>query len=778
MKRSDKAKRENKAPRDRASRLSAAILRISASLDLDTVLHEVVESARVLTDAHYGVITTIDETGRPREFITSGFTPEQQQQFAAWPDGLRLFEHFRDLPGALRLTDLPAYVRSLGYSAELMCSKTFQVTPMRHRGEHVGNFFLGEKAAGREFTGEDEEVLVLFACQASTAIANARTHRDKHRARADLEALVDTSPVGVVVFDAGSGKPVSLNREAKRIVEGLRMPGRSTEQLLEVITCRRADGREVSLGEFPLAQTLRSAETVRAEEIVLQVPDGRSVTTLLNATPIRSAEGEVVSVVITMQDLAPLEELERLRTEFLGMVSHELRAPLTSIKGSTATVLAASPVPNAAEMLQFFRIIDEQADHMRGLISDLLDAGRIATGTLSVAPEPSDVAGLVDQARNTYLSGGDRHTILIDLPQDLPQVMVDRQRIVQVLNNLFSNASRHSPESSPIRVAAVLDGVQVAISVSDEGRGVPPELLPRLFQKYTGLGHDDGERGLRGSRLGLAICKGLVEAHGGRIRANSRGAGQGTQFTFTIPVAEKAGDTAAFARSPSRPPRQERKPILVVDDDPQTLRFVRDALAAADYSPIVTGDHRDLSRIIRTEKPHLILLDPVLPGTDGIELMETLPELTELPVIFISSYGRDETIAKALEMGAADYIVKPFSPTELTARIRAALRRRTQPEPFVLGELAIHYEERRVTVAGRPVQLTATEYDLLRVLSLNAGRVTTYESLIRQVWGGQDSGDPPLVRTFVKKLRRKLRDDAARPAYILNERAVGYRMAT
>ena len=168
----------------------------------------------------------------------------------------------------------------------------------------------------------------------------------------------------------------------------------------------------------------------------------------------------------------------------------------------------------------------------------------------------------------------------------------------------------------------------------------------------------------------------------------------------------------------------------------------------------------------------------MLPGTDGIELMETLPELTELPVIFISSYGRDETIAKALEMGAADYIVKPFSPTELTARIRAALRRRTQPEPFVLGELAIHYEERRVTVAGRPVQLTATEYDLLRVLSLNAGRVTTYESLIRQVWGGQDSGDPPLVRTFVKKLRRKLRDDAARPAYILNERAVGYRMAT
>ena len=214
----------------------------------------------------------------------------------------------------------------------------------------------------------------------------------------------------------------------------------------------------------------------------------------------------------------------------------------------------------------------------------------------------------------------------------------------------------------------------------------------------------------------------------------------------------------------------------MVDDDPETLRYVRDALTKADYSPIVTGDHRELSRIIRTEKPHLVLLDLMLPGADGIALMETVPELADLPVIFISVYGRDETIARALESGAADYIVKPFSPTELTARIRAALRRRAEPEPFVLGDLAIHYEQRRVTVAGRPVELTATEYELLRVLSLNAGRVSDYDSLFRQVWREPDSGDPRLVRNFVKQLRRKLGDDPARPSYILNEHGVGYRM--
>ncbi len=777
MTKRENPKRENEASRDRTSRLSAAILRISASLDLDTVLQEIVECARDLTGARCGAITTIDESGRLQDFFISGLTPEERQKMLDWPDAPQVFEHFRDLPRALRKKDFPAYLRSLGYSAAVPHPMTFQVTPMRHQDRQFGIFFLGDKEGGREFTSEDEEVLALFASQAATAVVNAQTHRSEQRARADIEALVDTSPVGVVVFDAKTGDIVFFNQEAKRIASPLLSPDGSAEELLEVLTLQRGNGTEVTLG-YPLVGLFKD-ETVRAEEIVLSLPDGRNVRALLNATPIRSEDSEVESVVTTLQDLGPLEELERLRAQFLGMVSHELRAPLTSIKGSTATVLGAAPVPNVTEMLQFFRIIDQQADHMSGLISNLLDMGRIEAGTLSVAPESTEVSSLVEQARNTFVSGGSRHTILIDHPAGLPRVMADRQRIVQVLNNLLSNAARHSPESSPIRISAEREGVHVAVSVSDEGSGVAPEKLPRLFQKYTGLGEGQGDPALRGSGLGLAICKGLVEAHGGRIWATSGGVDQGLRVTFTVPVAEEAGDAPGEVRGDPSAPRERREPvpILVVDDDPQTLRYVRDALTMAGFSPVTTGDHRELSRIIRAERPHLVLLDLLLPGADGIELMENVSELADLPVIFISGYGRDETIARALEAGAADYVVKPFSPTELTARIRAALRRRADPEPFVLGDLTIHYEERRVAVAGRPVQLTATEYDLLRVLSLNAGRVSTYDALIRQVWGGQDSGDPELVRTFVKKLRHKLGDSAARPAYIFNERGVGYRMS-
>ena len=773
---SEKARQEIEALRRRFSQLTTAILRISSDLEVDTVLQEVVEAARALSRARYGLITTLGAAGRPQDFVSSGFSREEHERMVDWPDGPRLFEHFRAQPGALRLDDLPAYVRSLGFSADLILSKTFQCTPMRHRGQEVGFFFLAGKEDGQTFTAGDEEILVLFASQAATAIANARAHRDEQRARADLEALVDTSPVGVVVFDARTGRPVSFNREAKRIVECLRLPGRSLEQLLEVLTFRRADGQEFSLEKLSMAQALSTGETVRAEEIVLEVPGGRRVRTLINGTPIRSEGGDIESVVVTLQDLTPLEELERLRSEFLGMVSHELRAPLTSIKGSTASVLGASPVPPPAEMLQFFRIVDEQADHMRSLISDLLDAGSIEAGTLSVTPEPSEVPVLVDQARTTFLSGGSRHTVLIDLPPDLPRMMADRPRIVQVLNNLLANAARHSPEASPIRVAADFDDLHVAISVSDEGRGLSAEELPRLFQKYTGL-DGAGNRGLRGTGLGLAICKGLVEAHGGRIWAASGGVDQGARFTFTLPVAEPAGDRAATAAAGgrARPPGQGGERILALDDDPEVLRFMRDALAEAGYDPIVTGDPRELSRILRSENPQLVLLDLMLPEADGIELLESVPELADRPVIFISGYGRDETIARALERGAADYIVKPFSATELTARIRAALRRSAEPEPFVLGDLAIDYARRRVTLAGDPVPLTVTEYELLRVLSVNAGRVAPYKALIRLVWR-EESVTPAVVRTFVKNLRRKLRDDAARPSYILTERGVGYRM--
>ena len=754
---------------ERDSSLADAMLRIGASLDVDTVLREIIDSARALTGASIGIIVAVDETGIPLDVYFSGIDPELQRELKAWPGSARLFEHFGPLDAPLRHANSAEYVRELGLPAPPIPATAFQCTPMRHRGIHVGSFFVYEKAGGGEFTEADEEVLMVFASQAAVSVANARAHRSERRARAHLEALVETTPVGVVVFDAETGRLLSVNREARRIVESIRTPGRNLEEVLEVLTFRRADGNEISIAELPLGERFSSYETVRSEEMVLSIPDGRSVRTLINATPIKAEDGGGGSLVVTMQDLAPLDEIERMRAEFLELVSHELRAPLAAIKGSADTLIEDISDLDQAEMREFFRIIAEQARHMRRLVSDLLDAGRIDSGTLSVFPEPSKVTDLVERARSAFLAGGGRHGIVVDLPDGLPPVMADRRRVAQVLDNLLANAARHAPESTPIRIAAESDGAHVAISVADSGSGIAPELLPHLFRKRVAAG--TARHG-----LGLAICRGLVEAHGGRIRAESDGPGRGATITFTVP-AEAEADAPDKPASDLRdagtagPPR-----ILALDDDPRTLRFVRDALADAGFEPLVTGTPDDLGPIARAQRPHLVLLDLVLPTADGIELMRQVPELSDLPVIFISGYGRDETIVRAFEAGAVDYIVKPFSRAELVARVRAALRRRDDPEPFLHGELAIHYESRRVTVSGRPVALTPTEYELLTLLSRQAGRVVRHNTLLHRVWGRRDDAEVNRVRVTVRNLRRKLGDSAGDPDWIFSERGVGYRM--
>ena len=786
MKRADELERENGTLRERVSILSEAKLLINESVDFETVLQGVLDSAKSLTGSRYGVILVLDTSGQVQNYLSSGMTADESRQLSEL-HAMQIVERICTNSGPVRLRDFYGNFRSLGrsqYSVPLPLAPgiPFMAAPVQHRDETVANLYLADKKEGEEFTPEDEETMVMFASLSALVIANARRHRADQRARADLEGLVHTAPVGVLVFDAKTGVAMLANREARGITCDLHEADRKVKKVLDELTVRRADGRDVSLEEFPLAQALQVDETVRAEEVVLRTPDGRSLTPLVNATPIRSEEAGIESVVVTLQDMTPLEELERLRAEFLAMVSHELRTPLTSVKGSITTLLDPSTSLNPAETLQFHQIIDTQTDRMRELIADLLDVARIESGTPSVFPKPTEVAVLVDEANIVFQSGGGKHNLHIDLDPGLPLIMADRLRMVQVLGNLLANAGKHSPETLPIRVSASREGLLVVISVSDKGRGIPAESLPHLFRKFSRIdAEDQGE----GTGLGLAICKGIVEAHGGRIWAESGGPGLGTTITFTVPIAEQPEKvlppkpTQPSTRSSSQA-LKDRPRILAVDDDLLALRYVRDVLSKAGYMPIVTGNPEAALALMYEKKPQLALLDIMLPGTDGIELMTEILEIGAVPVIFLSALNQDHFIARAIDMGAVDYVVKPFSPTELTARIRCALRRRTGPdplEPFVLGKLVIDYVTRQVTLAGERVRLTALEYRTLVELSLNSGRVLTYEYLLEKVWDVDGYGDLRPMRTVVSTLRRRLDDDANNPLYIFTEPRVGYRMA-
>ena len=220
MNRAEQPGPERKTPEDRLSRMTEAMLRINESLDFDTVLQEVVDSARTLTGSRYGAITVLGEPGQKPDFIVSGMTPEEHQGLWDMPQGLGFFEYLSGMETPLRVPDIAGHLGALGmpeFSPPVSASSLL-VAPIRHQGVGVGTIYLAHATEGREFSREDEETLVMFASQAALVIANARRHREEQRARADLETLVNTSPVGVVVFDAGTGTPSFINREALRIV--------------------------------------------------------------------------------------------------------------------------------------------------------------------------------------------------------------------------------------------------------------------------------------------------------------------------------------------------------------------------------------------------------------------------------------------------------------------------------------------------------------------------------------------------------------------------------
>ena len=780
----DDSAAEVAALRERLSRLSEATASINKSLEFETVLQGVLDNAKELTGARHGWMVLCDDRGWIVDYVASGLTPQEASEFWQMPSGAVFHRHLVKLGGPIRLQDLLAFVDESGLpelNLPFAATSTISLLAalLRHRSEIVGAVYLFDKDQG--FTSGDEETLVMFASQAAMVISNARRHQEEQRARADLETVVNTAPVGVLVFDAETRALRIANREAERLVGELLLPGGSVEDLLSAATFRGSDGREIPPERLPLAQVLESGEPVRGGEVVVEAPDGRSLTAMINATPIVGEDGTVASVVMTVEDISPLADLERLRTEFLGIVGHELRMPLTSIKGSATTLQESQASLSPAEMSEFFRIIGERADYMRDLIGDLIDIVQIETGALAVDPEPVDVSRLVDEARSVFSSSGGRENVHIGIVPDLPLVSADRRRIVQVITNLLANASRSSHETSPISIETSFDGVHVAVSVVDAGLGIEPERFLHLFAKFSpSAGRDTG----RDLGLGLAICKGIVEAHGGRIWAESDGPGLGSRFTFTVPAAsqtraESEADPSRVYAHTLQHSALTAERVLALDDDPKTLKAIRDTLADAGFEPIVTGNPNQIASLIDETRPQVVLLDVMLPETDGLELMHGIVALRDLPVIFLSAYNRPELIAKAFEMGAVDYLVKPFTPSELAARVRAALRKKPEaPGAFSLGEMRIDYLQRAVTLAGRLVELSPSEYSVLVELSVNAGAALSHDRLMQAAQGPAGSGTASHLRTIVKTLRRKLGDDSRNPTYIFTVPRIGYRLAS
>lgn len=220
--------------------------------------------------------------------------------------------------------------------------------------------------------------------------------------------------------------------------------------------------------------------------------------------------------------------------------------------------------------------------------------------------------------------------------------------------------------------------------------------------------------------------------------------------------------------------------ILIVDDEPQILRSLRTTLAAHGYDVQTAATGEDALTLVEGRLPDLVVLDLVLPGVSGLEVCRRLRARASLPIVVLSARGDERDKVAALDLGADDYLTKPFGVNELLARIRAALRRAAgahgSSAVVTAGDLRVDFDRRQVTLAGAAVRLTPTEYDLLKTLVANAGRVLTHTYLLRTVWGPEYDGESQLLRVFIGQLRRKVEQDPARPRHILTEPGIGYRL--
>lgn len=223
--------------------------------------------------------------------------------------------------------------------------------------------------------------------------------------------------------------------------------------------------------------------------------------------------------------------------------------------------------------------------------------------------------------------------------------------------------------------------------------------------------------------------------------------------------------------------------VLVVDDEPETVKYVSANLRARGYEVLTAADGREALKVFDESLVDLVILDIMMPGPDGFEVCQTIRRQSDVPIIMLSARGQEKDIVRALHLGADDYLTKPFGVEEMLARVQAVLRRTARPSfvprpPLKVGDLEIDFAARRVTVRGREVQLTPTEYELLTHLALNAGRVLTHRALLQAVWGPEYGEETEYLWAYIRRLRRKIEPDPSHPRYILTQPGVGYCFAS
>lgn len=359
-----------------------------------------------------------------------------------------------------------------------------------------------------------------------------------------------------------------------------------------------------------------------------------------------------------------VQEADRRKNEFLAMLAHELRNPLAPIRNAVHILTAAEELP---PKLAWARdVIGRQADHMARLIDDLLDVSRIVQGKVAVKPERLQLATLVERSVEASAPRlGARHQVLdLVLPKEGIDLDGDSVRLSQVLSNLINNASKFSPEHSHIKLEAGFHDGELAIAVQDQGAGIAPEFLPRIFDLFA-QADQSLDRSQGGLGIGLTLVKHLVELHGGRVEASSEGLGKGARVTVRLPARVGTGEApppplSVAPRAAAAGPGASR--IMVVDDLAASAETLMTLLEMEGFEVRVAHEGKEALALAREFRPEVVLLDIGLPGMNGFEVAHGLrsqPESRDALLIALTGYGEAESRIRSAQAGFDFHMVKP-----------------------------------------------------------------------------------------------------------------------
>ncbi len=493
---------------------------------LRELLAQLVQLACELTGAVYGALGVLHRDGSSlKDFVHMGVGEDQARAIGHLPEGKGLLGAVIREGRAIRVSDIARDPRSAGFPPHHPAMTSFLGVPLRIGQDVFGNFYLANKRGGGGFTEEDAGLLEKFSAQAALTVAYARQTEEEERRI--FQALVEHAPHGIVYLPDDPGCAVFGNPAAERMLGRVT---RANDPARTFDLCH-PDGRPIPEDELPSTRALRD-EAVINLEVVIRRRSGPVLPALLSAAPVRSEAGVKLGAVVIYEDITTLKEFENLRVQFMAIVAHDLRTPLQSLLLQIESLLKRTSSGAASVPVSALEAMKRNSQRIDFLIRDLLDASRIDAKRVVLHRKTVSVldlaAALVGQIQGAL---GD-HPVLLDVCGEPPPVSADPLRLEQILTNLLENAAKYSAEGMPIRIVVAASGEGVALSVEDHGHGIPPEEIPRLFDRYYRTSRAREQR--RGLGLGLYIARGLVEAHGGRISIRSS-PGLGSTFEVWLP---------------------------------------------------------------------------------------------------------------------------------------------------------------------------------------------------------------------------------------------------